>query len=156
VWWWLELYRWEFALPERESLAVEIGRWRDHLREAGVLDDDVADREHALLRVTAGILENFREAYWVAVKTVAFQRDWPLTQKVLVQRLRRAFASALLLGDVRKPEANSSVTFQNVLSRLLEIGGIASEASVRGSKDARYVPGPGFDKLPALAERLRP
>jgi glycerol-3-phosphate O-acyltransferase len=156
VWWWLDLYRWEFALPEREALAVEIGHWRGVLHEAGVLADDDADPDHELLRVTAGILDNFREAYWMAAKTVAFQSDWPLSQKVMVQRLRRAFASALLLGDVRKPEANSAVTYENALNRLLELGCIALDASGRGGKERRFVPGPSFDKLPALAERLRP
>jgi glycerol-3-phosphate O-acyltransferase len=156
VWWWLELYRWEFALPERDELTVELDRWLAHLRQVEVLREQVPDRDHAVLRTTAGILDNFREAYWVTVRTVALQHDWPLSQKSLVQRLRRAFSTGLLLGDVHKPEANSTVTYQNALSRLQELRCLAVDSRTRGSREPRLEPGAAFDQLRALAERLRP
>jgi hypothetical protein len=50
-----------------------------------------------VVRATTGILENFREAYLVAARTVAAQTEWPIKQPELLQRMRREFATRLLL-----------------------------------------------------------
>src|SRR5262249_15808695 len=72
-WWWLDLLRWEFALPERESVAAEVGRTLEYFRAHGaVLGEEVS--ESPLVAALAGIIENFREAYWIAVRT-AMQLD---------------------------------------------------------------------------------
>src|SRR5204862_389034 len=96
--WWLDLYRWEFPLPEREALAAEIGRWLAYYREAGALVGDGAALDHPIIRATAGILENFREAYLVVARTAAAQEEWPILQSALAQRMPRQFQTSLLLG----------------------------------------------------------
>ena len=115
---------------------------------------DVVDREHIVIRVTAGILENFREAYLVAARTVASQQEWPVKQPDLIQRMRREFATSLLLGEAHRPEGNSIVTFGNALSRLVELRHVA-EARRRGTRDRWIEPGPAYDRLPELTQRLR-
>ncbi len=156
IWWWLDLYRWEFALPEREALAVDLGHQLDFLRHAGALQDGVvADREHPALVTASGILENFREAYRIAARTIGAQREWPVTQKTLVVRLRRAFAVAQLLGEVTKPEANSTVMYANALNRFAERGCITIATEGRAGRERRVSPGASYDELPALAARLR-
>jgi hypothetical protein len=40
VLWWLDLYRWEFPLPERETLARDIDRWLAYYRETGAVVDE--------------------------------------------------------------------------------------------------------------------
>src|SRR2546422_789044 len=79
---------------------------------------DAADPHHVIIRATADVLENFREGYQVAARTVGTQRDWPIAERTLVQKMRRQFATSLLLGEVRKPEGNSVIIFGNALSRL--------------------------------------
>ena len=154
IWWWLDLYRWEFALPEREDLAVELGTRLDYLRAVGVLRDGVVDRGHPLLVATAGILENFREAYHIAARTVASQHEWPVSEKVLVAGVRRAFGVAQLLGEVSKPEANSVVTYTNALNRFAELGYVELARDGRGGRERRVTPGPAHEELRVLVERL--
>jgi glycerol-3-phosphate O-acyltransferase len=154
VWWWLDLYRWEFALTERNAFGAELQRFLDYLHTVGALRDGIADPAHPVLAATAGILENFREAYRITARTLASERAWPLVQKAVLARLRRAFYVAQLLGDVSKPEANSAVTYTCALNRYAELGYIAFTTDERAGKDRRLTPGPAYDQLPALVERL--
>src|SRR5262249_21987684 len=118
LWWWLDLLRWEFALPERESVAAEVGRTLEYFRAHGaVLGEDVSGSP--LVAALAGIIENFREAYWIAVRT-AMQLDGDaMPENLMIDQMRRRFDAAILLGEVTKPEGASPVTFGNAISRLV-------------------------------------
>jgi len=133
--WWLDLYRWEFPL---------------YYREAGALVGDGAALDHPIIRATAGILENFREAYLVVARTAAAQEEWPILQSALAQRMQRQFQTSLLLGEVHKPEGNSMITFGNALSRLAELGHVAVVRRGRGGRERWVDRGPAFDRLPEL------
>jgi glycerol-3-phosphate O-acyltransferase len=150
VGWWLDLYRWEFPLPEREALAAEIGRWLAYYREAGALVGDAVAPDHPIIRATAGALEDFREAYLVAARTVAAQQEWPIQQGALVKRMQAQFQTSLLLGEVHKPEGNSMITFGNALSRLAELGHVVFVARGRGGRERWVDRGPALDRLPEL------
>jgi glycerol-3-phosphate O-acyltransferase len=154
VLWWLDLYRWEFPLPERETLAESIDRWLAYYRETGALVDGRVDVAHPITQVTRGVLENFREAYLVAARTLAAEKEWPIARPALVKRMRRQFATSLLLGDVSKPEGGSPESFGNALSRLAELGHVAI---VRrdGTREQLVERGPAYDRLPDLIQRLR-
>jgi len=152
--WWLDFYRWEFPLPERDALAAEIGRWLDYYRETGAMVGDAAAPDHPVVRATAGLLENFREAYLVAARTIAAQEEWPIRQDALTAKMRRQFATSLLLRDVHKPEGNSIVTFGNALSRLVELGHVAVARKGRGGREPWVDRGPTFDRLPDLIGHL--
>jgi hypothetical protein len=144
--WWLDLYRWEFPLPERgEALAIDVTRWITWYRERGALVGDTVVREHPVIRATSGVLENFREAYAVAARTIAAQKEWPITRQALLQRMRRQFQTSLLLGEAQKPEGNNVMLFGNALARLAELEQV--ELVKRGRE--RWVDrGPQFDALP--------
>jgi glycerol-3-phosphate O-acyltransferase len=150
--WWLDLYRWEFPLPERgEALAIDVTRWITWYRERGALVGDTVVREHPVIRATSGILENFREAYAVAARTIAAQKEWPITRQALLQRMRRQFQTSLLLGEAQKPEGNNVMLFGNALARLAELGQV--ELVKRGRE--RWVDrGPQFETLPELIQRF--
>jgi glycerol-3-phosphate O-acyltransferase len=152
--WWLDLYRWEFPLPERERLSAELDRWLAYYRRAGALAGDLAVPEHSLMRATSGVLENFREAYLVAARTVAAQEEWPIADTALMQRMRRQFATALLLGEVHKPEASSMITFGNALSRLAELGHLVLVRRGRGGRERWVDQGRTFDELPELLRQF--
>jgi glycerol-3-phosphate O-acyltransferase len=148
--WWLDLYRWEFPLPERETVAAEIGRWLEYYRDTGAMVGDSAASDHPVVRATAGLLENFREAYLVATRTVAAQEEWPIEENALTQKMRRQFATSLLLGEVHKPEGSSIVTFGNALSRLAELGHVTVVRKGRGGRERWVERGPAFERLPEL------
>jgi glycerol-3-phosphate O-acyltransferase len=124
--WWLDLFRWEFPLPERETVAEELGRLLNYFRAQQVVaagDGESVDRSHVLVRALLGILENFREAYWMAAATIADLPDsGGLSRKAVVQAVRKRFETGLLLGEVRKVEGNSVLTIGNTLNRFAELG----------------------------------
>ncbi|HEX7408838.1 MAG TPA: 1-acyl-sn-glycerol-3-phosphate acyltransferase [Candidatus Binatia bacterium] len=154
--WWLDLYRWEFALPEREAVAVELGRLLEYFRAQGAIrsgDGDVADPEHPLIRTTAGILDNFCEAYWITAQALMQLKAAGLTQRSLLEAARRRYATGLLLGDVRRPEGNSAVSIGNAISRYTEVGFITVTAGQKG-RERLVRPGPQFADLSGVERRL--
>lgn len=151
--WWLDLYRWEFPLPAREGLAAEVTSWVAHLEALGALHGDRLDGTHPVSQVLLGVLENFREGYLVAARTVAGQRQWPVEQGALVDGMRRQFATGRLLGEIHKPEGNSVVIFGNALLRLGELGMVG--VTRRGRRERWFDRGPSFDRISELVRQLR-
>jgi glycerol-3-phosphate O-acyltransferase len=154
VWWWLELFRWEFALPERPAVAAEIESTLQHLRAHGVVGDDGVRRNHVLLVFGDGILENFREAYWIAAKTLLDVDADGLARKAAIARMQKSFMMHQLLGQAQKPEGNSAITFANALSRFAEMRCIQIAPRGRGGKEHAVVPGEAFERLVGFERRL--
>ena len=150
--WWLDLYRWEFPLPERgEALAADVSRWTAWYRERGALAGETLVADHPIVRATEGILENFREAYVVAARTIAGQKEWPIARPALLQRMRRQFQTSLLLGEAQKPEGNNVILFGNALTRLAELEHVEL---VRRGRERWIDRGPAFETLPELLQRF--
>jgi glycerol-3-phosphate O-acyltransferase len=154
--WWLELLRWEFPLPERERLPAEMDRLTEYLRGVGALRAGggaavVAD--HPFVATTRAILDNFREAYWIAAQTLTTLPREGLARKVLLDRMRKRYTTGLLLGEVHKPEGNSVVTLGNAVSRFAEMRCIQSAAG-RG-RDPTITPGRSFTELSPICARIR-
>lgn len=154
--WWLDLYRWEFPLPEREAMAAELGRLLEYFRAEGAMgagDGDTLNPEHPLVRSTAGLLDNFREAYWTAARTLAQLSNAGMPQKAVLELARKRYSTSLLLGEVHRPEGNTTVTLGNALNRYAEVGFITIGASRKG-REAVLRPGPAFAELQRLETRL--
>jgi glycerol-3-phosphate O-acyltransferase len=151
---WLEVFRLEFPRADQGALPGQLAGVVAFYRDHGALDGEKVRPDHPLIRVTSGLLENLREAYWMAARTVGSQSDWPLTRKALTQRMQRHFATALLLGDVRKPEGASVLAFQNALSWLESHGYVLSKRK-RGGREPWFEPGPRFSELARLTSELR-
>ena len=83
---------------------------------------DRPDAAHPVMQVTCGVLENFREAYLVAARTLTAEKTWPIEQKGLLERMKQQYETSLLLGEVTKPEGGAVVTFGNALARFAELG----------------------------------
>jgi glycerol-3-phosphate O-acyltransferase len=150
--WWLDLYRWEFPLPERgEALAADVSAWTAWYRERGALDGATIVADHPVVQATSGVLENVREAYAIAARTIATQKEWPITRPALLQRMRRQFQTSLLLGDAQKPEGNNVILFGNALSRLAELEHVEL---VRRGRERWIDRGPAFEALPDLIRRF--
>jgi hypothetical protein len=75
-------------------------------------------------------------------------------QPELLQRMRREFATSLLLGESHKPEGHSLVIFTNAVSRFTELGYIRA-ARRRGTRDRFIEPGPSLQRLPEFVAQLR-
>jgi glycerol-3-phosphate O-acyltransferase len=151
---WLDLYRWEFPLPERDAVASQVAQWQAFYGRNGAFVDDTVCDDHPLVRVTTGVLENFREAYLAAARTVAAQSRWPVPRRALLEGMRRQHRVSLLLGELRKPEGSSVVTFANALSRFAELGYIRLGEAHQG-RDRWIERGGAHDKLAGLIDELR-
>ncbi len=151
LWWWLDLFRNEFVLPDRERLAVQVGELLARFEALGVTSDGRVDPDHALARTTSAILQNFREAYWVAARVLHGLADGGQSKDALVMEMQRVYRTQLLLGVVRKPEGNTTVTLENALNRFEEIGFAAFEN--RG-RDRWVLRGQAFADLPDVEHRL--
>jgi glycerol-3-phosphate O-acyltransferase len=151
---WLDLYRWEFPLPDRVRLAEDVARWEAFLRREGALDGDTLSQAHPIVRATSGVLENFREAYLTAARTCAAQTRWPVPRRAILEDIRRQFRTSLLLGQVHKPEGNSVVTFGNAISRFAELGYVRLGESQQ-NRDRWIERGAAHEQLPALIDELR-
>ena len=154
LWWWLDLFRNEFVLPEREALAAHLGELLERFARIGILEDGRADTSHALVRSTAALLQNFREAYWVAAKVLRGLDGGGVPQAALVEEMRRIYRANLLLGVLRKPEGNTVDTLQNAVRRFAEMGYASEERGGRGGRERRVGRGPVHDRLREVEARL--
>jgi len=155
VWWWLDLFRWEFALPERPAVAAEIEEVLTHFRAAGAIGPAGGRRSNMLLVFADGILENFREAYWIAAKTLLDLPADGMTRKSALMKMQKSFEAHQLLGQAQKPEGNSPIIYENSMHRFAEVGYIALQTRGRSSKDQVVVPGRAFGDLAVVERRLR-
>ena len=154
--WWLDLYRWEFALPKREAVAAELGRLLEYYRAEGALaarDGDAVRPEHAMIRSTAGLLDNFCEAYWTMARTLAQVDNGGTPQRTVLEAARKRYTTGLLLGEVRRPEGNSTVTLGNALNRFAETGFIVVSAGIK-PRERIIRRGPHFTELARVERRL--
>jgi glycerol-3-phosphate O-acyltransferase len=153
--WWLDLLRWEFPRPERQELAAAMAEVGMQLRGQDVLigpDDGTLAVDHPFLIAVRPLLDNFREAYWIAAQTLLELPAAGMTEKALIDRMRRRYRTGLLLGEVRKPEGNSSVTLTNAISRFAELEAVERRAGK--GRERQVLPGPRREELSVLAQRL--
>ncbi len=157
--WWLDLFRWEFALPERDELGKELGkelgRLGEYLRAEAVLtesDQGGFATDHPFVASVSGLLDSLRESYWVAAQVLMGLPEGGVSQQALIERMQRQFKTALLLGEVRKPEGNCSVTLRNGLSRFVELDSIRIHPGK--GRDRVVTRGPRFSELTTIAERI--
>ncbi len=154
VWWWLDLFRWEFALPERQAVAAEIADTLAYFEEVGAIDGERVWAGHVLLVFCDGILDSFREAYWIVAKTLLDLDADGFTYKAAIARMQKSFSMHQLLGQTRRPEGNSAVTFANALNRFAELGCIALARRGRGGREQVVLPGSAVSELVVLERRL--
>jgi hypothetical protein len=109
---------------------------------------------HVLLVFGDGILDSFREAYWIVAKALLDLDADGFTYKAAIARMQKSFTMHQLLGQTRRPEGNSAVTFANALNRFAELGFITMARRGRGGRDRVVLPGPAVAELAALERRL--
>ncbi len=152
--WWLDFYRWEFALPERSTIEPELERILAYLRFVGGLaDSGHVDDEHPLVHTLCGLVDNFTEAYWVMTRSLLPLGEAGKPQKALIAEAQKHYAAELLLGEVQHREGNTTVTLGNALSRFQEMGCIALVSGAR-ARERVVQRGSKFSELGAIDERL--
>jgi len=153
---WLDVFRYEFALPDRHELARHIDTTIARLRELDVLRGDEIDAANPVVIATVGALDVFRESYWLAAKTVreVLAADGT-TDKALVAEYQKAYEAALLVGEAAQPEGATTVLFQNSTSRLVELGYVRTERRGRGGRERVYLRAARWAELGDYEDDLR-
>lgn len=99
-----------------ETLAIMAAR--------GLLDvvdnQQVHVRDEETLRLLAGLLDNFVQAYWVTATTLLDLRAFPLWQKELLTRSMERARRSFLEGNISRPEAASRTLIEAALSWMKE------------------------------------
>lgn len=146
--WWLDILRWEFPLPDRDAIAGELAELREDLRAEGVLlpERDELNAGSPFVPTALGTLDVFREAYWVVARTLDDLPASGTPRRVLLDQISKAHATALLLNELRRPEAGSTAIFTNALKRYAELGAV----DIGNGRDPLIVPGAMSRELPAI------
>jgi glycerol-3-phosphate O-acyltransferase len=156
VQYWLDVFRFEFALPDRHELPSLVAKQVEHLRELGAVTGSDLAADHAVVIAAVGVLDVFREAYWIAVQTVgeALGPDG-LAEKGLIAEYQKAYETGLLVGEASKPEGANTVLLQNALQRLAELGFVLSEQRGRGGRERFYLRAGRYAEIPAFVDELK-
>lgn len=155
VWWWLDLFRYEFPLPAKSELGEKLNGILAYFSDVGAVRDGVVVESNPLSAALVNVLQNFREAYYVvALTTLQRLVADGLTQKALLEEVRKDYKTCLLLGEVSKAEGSGDATLRNALSRLSEMEFVRVETRGRGGREVRMVRGAAWDGLEAFVASL--
>ena len=76
-----------------------------------------------------------------------------MSEKAFLDEVRKSADSSLLVGEITKPEAISTVAFKNAVSRFREMGFLAVEA--HGKREKTISRGPEYLQIRGVVETLR-
>ncbi len=157
IWWWLDMFRYEFARPGRDQLDERVDSALSMLRDVGAIGEKGLVPSHPLVRAMLPILENFREGYWIAGRAIesSLRAADGVNEKRIIEVFQAAYKSGLLVGEVTKAEGSVVVLMRNALSRFSELGLVSIEAGGRGGRDRVVHPGPEYPQLRDTIEQLR-
>lgn len=154
---WLDLLYPEYFVPRGLALASHFEAFLDTFTRIGVVERQeaevrVTEKGRSYLRFLAEQTQGVIEVYFAAFSSVAALSD-PVRSRQLRRQTQEAFERSELLGEVGRREASNPVTFGNAFE-VLTRRGILVPKREEGRGEPLYAPGPAFDGLAALRERL--
>ncbi|MEN8180963.1 MAG: 1-acyl-sn-glycerol-3-phosphate acyltransferase [Myxococcota bacterium] len=154
---WLDLFYTEFFAPKGLALAAQFDAFLDYFEQQGVLERQdgrlrVAEKGRSYLRFLAEQTRTLIEAYYAATCAVQVLEQ-PTPLRDVRKAIGEQFERAALIGEVERREASNPVTFGNALELLLRRGVLERRDPQKG-REPLLAPGPAFDELAILRERL--
>ena len=158
---WIDLFARELFVDRGQSLAAHLPGYLDHFERHGWIarqGDRLTATQAGLspLRSFAELTRPLVESYFIACGTVLTLKE-ALSVKELGKAAEKQFERSSVLGEVRLAESANSVTFANAIETLVRreiLGVVAPEDGASEKRDTRYGPGPGFDQLASVRDRL--
>jgi len=152
---WLDLLYQECFVPPNLVCAAHLDAFIDFFERRGALEScervlRATEKGRGYLLFLAEQTRSLLEAYYAAFSSLLTLEE-PLTQRALEKQAQGQFQRAHLLGEIRRAEGWNAVTFRNALELLARRGILLRSA---GEKEILYAPGPAFDELAGLRERL--
>lgn len=160
------LFRHEFIYDDIKDDADEINELVSYFSERGMIDVEEKGGEAWIeltgagrkkLMAFAGLVSNYIESYWVAVRGCAYLRKEARPERDFMKKLRNLGARLYQKGEIRRAEALSQANYANAL-RFLQSADIitVTEVMEKGSKRATkfYSLADDRSRLEALRRRL--
>jgi glycerol-3-phosphate O-acyltransferase len=154
---WIDLFYREFFTPKALVLGSQVDAFLDHFERQGALEREphrlrATEKGRGYLRFLAEQTRSLLEAYYAAACALGSLQTPTPTRKML-EAVGKQFDRAALLGEVERPEASNPVTFANVIDLLVRRGVLEQRDPEKG-RDPLLAPGPAFEELAGLRERL--
>lgn len=124
LFWWVQLFRYEFFLPDERAVQTRAEVYLGHFIAEKLVEESATGlrpRPEGARRLAlhASSLANFREGYFAVLETISHIREWPIPEKKLLSEINLTFEKYFLLKEVRRPEARNPVVFRNALRSLV-------------------------------------
>ncbi len=154
---WVDLFYREYFVPKGLVMAAQFDAFLDYFEQRGCLERQdgqvrATEKGRSYLRFLAEQTRTLFEAYYAAACAVQSLEEATPTREVQ-KAIEEQFERAALLGEVERREAANAVTFGNALDLMVRRGVLQQRDPEKG-RDLLLEPGPAFDELPALRERL--
>jgi glycerol-3-phosphate O-acyltransferase len=153
---WMDLFARELFVDRGQVLAAQLPGYLDHFermgwieREGGHLAATEVGRSH--LRCFAELTRPLLESYFAACCAIS-TLDEPRSVKELQRSATEQFQRSSVLGEVALEESANPVTFGNAIETLVRRGVLG--AAPGDERERRYGPGPAFEELAGLRDRL--
>lgn len=155
LFWWVQLFRYEFFLPDERAVRTRAEVFLGHFIAEKLVEETEAGLRPlpeglGRLALHSGVLANFREGYFAVLETVSHIREWPVPEKRLLAEIDLTFRKYFLLDEVRRPESRNPVVFRNALRSLVTHAHLVlRQVSVgKGKSSTLYDRGSRFEALP--------
>ncbi len=136
------LFRHEFIFDENIDDVEEVNGVLSYIHDTGMIVGREVDNE-AWIEVKgrgrtnlvpfAGLIHNYIESYWIAMRSSSQLKDKKRREKDLVKRIHKLGTKMYKKGEISKAEALSRLNFQNAVKFLTD----AEVLSVTNDKDER-------------------
>jgi glycerol-3-phosphate O-acyltransferase len=140
------LFRHEFIFDERKDDLDEIAETLAYLRDRGMIAGfdkeekawiEVKGRGRTNLLPFAGLIHNYMESYWVAVRGCYYLRKGPKPERDWLRSIRGLGERMYRKGEIRRAEALSQSNYQSAI-RYLEDVNIISVTEVADKAEKRF------------------
>ncbi len=139
------LFRHEFIFDDTVDDAEEVNAVLSYIQERGMIaghEDgerawiEVKGRGRKTLMNFAGLIHNYIESYWVAIRGCMYLKSKKRQEKDLLKRIQKLGVKMYKKGEISKAEAVSQSNYKNAL-RFLSDSDIVNVAYAKDEKEAK-------------------
>jgi glycerol-3-phosphate O-acyltransferase len=140
------LFRHEFIFDDQKDDFEEITETLSYLRDRGMIAGfdkeekgwvEVKGRGRTNLLPFAGLIHNYMESYWVAVRGCYYLRKGPKAERDWLKNIRGLGERMYRKGEIRRAEALSQSNYQSAIRYLQDVN-IISVAEVPEKGDKKF------------------
>ncbi len=142
------MFRQEFVFDDGVDDTEEVNDAIGYMRERGMIEGHLEDDGDAWIEVKGkgrlglapyyGLIHNYIESYWIALRGTAYLRNRKRAEKDFLKAMQKLGSKMYKKGEISKTEALSHVNFQNALRFLQDWEIVLSETTSGGKGESTY------------------